>query len=99
MPFGDIIVPELLPPSEDGVFKTLMTHPDAKPVLRDENERARFRARRKFQMDMEHSLIVARDEGILSVARNALRKNMSIDDIIDITGLAREEVEALRVSV
>jgi predicted transposase/invertase (TIGR01784 family) len=29
------IVPELLPPSEDGVFKTLLTHPDAKPVLRD----------------------------------------------------------------
>jgi predicted transposase/invertase (TIGR01784 family) len=28
-------MPELLPPSEDGVFKTLLTHPDAKPVLRD----------------------------------------------------------------
>jgi hypothetical protein len=24
-----IIVPELLPPAEDGVFKTLLTHPDA----------------------------------------------------------------------
>ncbi|MDR2770951.1 MAG: Rpn family recombination-promoting nuclease/putative transposase, partial [Clostridiales Family XIII bacterium] len=31
----EIFVPELLPPSEDGVFKTLLTHPDAKPVLRD----------------------------------------------------------------
>jgi hypothetical protein len=31
----EIIVPELLPPSEDGVFRTLLTHPDAKPVLRD----------------------------------------------------------------
>jgi predicted transposase/invertase (TIGR01784 family) len=28
-------VPEILPPSEDGVFKTLLTHPGAKPVLRD----------------------------------------------------------------
>jgi hypothetical protein len=28
-------MPELLPPSEDGVFKTLLTHPDAKPVLRE----------------------------------------------------------------
>jgi predicted transposase/invertase (TIGR01784 family) len=30
-----ISLPKLLPPSEDGVFKTLLTHPDAKPVLRD----------------------------------------------------------------
>ena len=35
MPYDDIIVPELLPPSEDGVFRTLMCHPEAKPVLRD----------------------------------------------------------------
>ena len=33
--FDDYIVPELLPPSEDGVFNTLLTSPDAKPVLRD----------------------------------------------------------------
>ena len=31
----DIIIPELLPPSEDGVFRTLLTHADAKPILRD----------------------------------------------------------------
>jgi predicted transposase/invertase (TIGR01784 family) len=31
----DILIPDLLPPSEDGVFKTLLTHPKAKPVLRD----------------------------------------------------------------
>jgi predicted transposase/invertase (TIGR01784 family) len=30
----DIIVPEILPPSEDGVFKSLLTHPDGEPVLR-----------------------------------------------------------------
>ena len=35
MPYDEIIVPELLPPSEGGVFKTLMTHPDAKPILLD----------------------------------------------------------------
>ncbi|MDR1620858.1 MAG: hypothetical protein LBS00_00625 [Synergistaceae bacterium] len=33
--FVGIEVPEILPPSDDGVFKTLMTHPDAKPCLRD----------------------------------------------------------------
>ncbi|GHV53969.1 hypothetical protein FACS1894216_13000 [Synergistales bacterium] len=31
----EFIVPELLPPREDGVFKTLLTHPEAGPVLRD----------------------------------------------------------------
>ena len=35
MRYDDFIVPEILPPYEDGVFKTLMTHPEAKPVLRD----------------------------------------------------------------
>jgi predicted transposase/invertase (TIGR01784 family) len=29
------MIPDILPPSEDGVFKTLLTHPLAKPVLRD----------------------------------------------------------------
>ena len=33
--YEEPIVPELLPPYEDGVFKTLLTHEDAKPVLRD----------------------------------------------------------------
>jgi len=35
MPYTELIIPDLLPPSEDGVFKTLLTHPDAKPILRD----------------------------------------------------------------
>jgi predicted transposase/invertase (TIGR01784 family) len=28
-------IPEILPPRDDGVFKTILTHPDAEPVLRD----------------------------------------------------------------
>jgi len=35
MSIDEFVVPELLPPSEDGVFKTLLTHPDAEPILRD----------------------------------------------------------------
>jgi predicted transposase/invertase (TIGR01784 family) len=31
----DIEIPEILPPSEDGVFKTLLTHPDASRCLQD----------------------------------------------------------------
>ena len=65
-------------------------------ISRDEIERARFRSRRMFRMDMEHNLIAARNEGVLSVAQNALRKNMPIDDIVDITGLTRTEIEDLR---
>ncbi|MDR1298767.1 MAG: hypothetical protein LBJ84_00760 [Oscillospiraceae bacterium] len=30
----DIIVPDILPPYDDGVFKTILTHPDGEPVLR-----------------------------------------------------------------
>jgi predicted transposase/invertase (TIGR01784 family) len=67
-------------------------------ISRDENERARFRARRKFQMDMEHSLIIAQDEALMKVARNALQIGMSIDTIITLTGLTREEIEGLRVA-
>jgi predicted transposase/invertase (TIGR01784 family) len=68
-------------------------------ISKDENERARFRARRKFQMDMEHSLIVARDEAMLTVAKNLLKRNRPINEIVEDTGLTHKEVEALRVSV
>ena len=30
-----VYVPEILPPREDGVFKTILTHPTAPPILRD----------------------------------------------------------------
>ena len=65
-------------------------------ISRDEDERARFRARRKFQMDMEHNLIVARDDGIMTVAKNLLRMDMPIEKIVEATGLTRSEVEGLR---
>jgi len=71
-------------------------------ISRDENERARFRARRKFQMDMEHSLIVARDEGetakAIAIAKNAIGMGLSIDDIVKLTGLTHKEIEGLYVS-
>jgi hypothetical protein len=30
----DIVIPDILPPSDDGIFKSLLTHPDGEPVLR-----------------------------------------------------------------
>ncbi|MCL1790480.1 MAG: Rpn family recombination-promoting nuclease/putative transposase [Peptococcaceae bacterium] len=81
-------------------------------ISKDEIERAHFRSRRMFRMDMEHNLIAARDEGhaeghaegrtkghaegVIAVARNMLKRNRSIDDIAEDTGLTREEVENLR---
>ena len=64
-------------------------------ISRDENERARFRARRKFQMDMEHSLIVAGDERAIAIARNLLKRNRPIEEIIEDTGLTYSEIESL----
>ncbi|MCL1792111.1 MAG: hypothetical protein FWG40_12375, partial [Peptococcaceae bacterium] len=89
-------------------------------ISKDEIERAHFRSRRMFRMDMEHNLIAARDEGraegrtegraeghaegrtkghaegVIAVARNMLKRNRSIDEVAEDTGLTREEVENLR---
>jgi len=61
-------------------------------ISRDENERARFRARRKYQMDMQHSILVARDERSMEIARNMINMDMPIDTIVTLTGLTRTEV-------
>ena len=65
-------------------------------ISKDEIERARFRSRRMFQMDEEHSRIAARDEGIMSVAKNMLANEEPIDKITLYTGLTRNDVESLR---
>jgi len=54
---------------------------------------------RKFQTDMDSNLATADARGenkkAFEVARNALRKKMTVEDIIDLTGLTREEIEGL----
>ena len=68
-----------------------------------ERERAISRSRKMYQSDRDSDIATAEDrgahrgraEGILDVALNALRKNMSVEDIIDITGLTREEIKSL----
>ena len=73
-------------------------------VSQSEKERAIFRSRRMYQSDQESNIATAeargremgKEMGVLSVARNALQKNIPIGDIIDITGLTREELEDLR---
>jgi predicted transposase/invertase (TIGR01784 family) len=163
--YADIEIPEILPPSDDGVFKTLLTHHSAKPCLRDiiasiigklarvlqkpvgkmtgaemwavflayandpkhretlkkiielkeeikvayelltnisqdPDERAQFRARRKFQMDLQHSLITVFDEGELKgkleVARNLLANKVPLDVIVQSTGLSLDKIQSLK---
>ena len=69
-------------------------------ISRDEIERARFRSRRMFRMDMEHSLIAARDEGRVEekivAAKIMLDDGEPIEKIMKYTSLPREEVESLR---
>ena len=68
-------------------------------ISQDEKERAIFHSRKKFQMDQASNMATAWDNGMkqkaLEVARNALRMNMSIDDIVKLTGLTHDEVESL----
>jgi hypothetical protein len=77
--------------SEIGMATNILTS-----ISKDERERAIFRSRQMYQRDMDHERAVARKEGLTNVARNALRKNLSISDIADITGLSPAEIEALR---
>jgi len=71
-------------------------------ISKDENERARFRSRRMFQMDMDHNLIAARDEGRdeekLAIARSLLADGDAIEKIIRVTGLTRKVVEGLNTN-
>jgi predicted transposase/invertase (TIGR01784 family) len=93
--------------SEIGMATNILTS-----ISKDERERAIFRSRQMYQRDMDHERAVARkegrqegriegrsegrSEGRIEVAKNALRKNLSISDIADLTGLSPAEIEALR---
>ena len=69
-------------------------------ISKDEIERAHFRSRRMFRMDMEHNRLATldegRDAGIIAVAKNLLKRGRPINEIIEDTGLSCEVVEGLR---
>jgi predicted transposase/invertase (TIGR01784 family) len=74
-------------------------------ISTNEDERAKFRARRKFQLDAAHDrayLIRIGEEnllkGKLEIARNLIRRGRPLAEIIEDTGLSREEIENLRAS-
>jgi len=79
-------------------------------VSQDERERAVNRSRRMYQTDLQSDMATAEDNGrakgriegefvkALAVARNLMRRNRPIEEIIEDTGLTREEVEKLTIS-
>jgi len=70
-------------------------------ISQDERERAVFRSRRMYQTDMDSNLATAEDrgekKGRVAIARNMIKRNRPIIEIVEDTGLTREEVENLKV--
>jgi predicted transposase/invertase (TIGR01784 family) len=76
-------------------------------ISQDADERARFRARRKFQMDIAHDRIVSFEEGKLEGmlegerkakledARNLLANGVSLEIIAKSIGLSPDEIRSL----
>ena len=73
-------------------------------ISQDERERAIFRSRKKFQMDMASNFATAIDnaldegerKGVQNVARIMLSNGESIDKIIKYTGLTKDELRSLQ---
>jgi len=64
----------------------------------DEKARQLYEARLKEQRDISTREYGARQDERFTIARNALRRNMPIDDVVDITGLSFDDVEALQIA-
>ena len=77
-------------------------------ISQDERERAVFRSRRMYQTDLQSDLATAEDRGRVAgkqegklernieIAQNALQMGLTVEDIVRLTSLTREEVENLR---
>ncbi len=68
-------------------------------ISQDERERAVFRSRRMYQTDLQSDLATAEDRGekrrALAIAKNLLSMGLPLDQIVQATGLSRDEVEGL----
>jgi len=75
-------------------------------VSQDEKERAINRSRRMWQTDYESDMNTSRQTGreegeetkAMSIAKKLLIRNMPVDEIIEITGLTREQIESLLIA-
>ena len=64
----------------------------------DEKARQLYEARLKEQRDSYAREQGAKKEGILLVAKNMLKRGRPIGEIVEDTGLTREEVESLQIA-
>ena len=50
----------------------------------------------KYYRDLKNSLDTAKEEGKIEIAKNMINKGFSISDIIDLTGLSKQQVENIK---
>jgi len=50
----------------------------------------------KYYRDLKNSLDTAKEEKAMEIAKKALAKGYSIDEVIELTGLTLEQVEKIR---
>lgn len=66
-------------------------------ISKDERERARLTSEYKYVVDQQSKVIDATRNKALDIARNLLNVGDSIEKIIMVTDLTREEVEGLQI--
>ena len=50
----------------------------------------------KYYRDLKNSLDTAKEEGKIEIAKNMIKKGFSISDIIDLTGLSKQQIENIK---
>ena len=67
-------------------------------VTKEEHEKARDRSRRMYQSDLDSNKATIEHRAKLAIAGNLLKRNRPVDEIVEDTGLTREEVGNLRTT-
>ncbi|MCL2218647.1 MAG: hypothetical protein FWB94_01990 [Chitinispirillia bacterium] len=98
---------DILPPSDDHIFKTLLTREEVgmaatllQEISKDEQERARFRSRRMFETDITSNILTAEDNGRrkgeaqaqINIAKKLKAEGVDVDTISRSTGLTVDEI-------
>jgi len=50
----------------------------------------------KYYRDLKNSLDTAKEEGKIEIAKNMIKKGFSVSDIIDLTGLSKQQIENIK---
>ena len=65
-------------------------------LLYDEEEKKAYENKCILEDAIEDSYSSGLNHGVLNIAKNLLKKNMSIEDISDVTGLTIDEINNLK---